>query len=177
MAESLSSLVARHRPSIVEKWFDAAVRSYAPDAAAFIRSRTDPFANPVGSQLRKGLEAVLDQIAGGMEPDGIAGGLDAIVRMRAVQPLAPSQALGFVFALKAILREVIGNRADAGAALAAADARIDAVALAAFDRYMACREQIMELKANETRNRVFRAFEKAGLVAPEPGAVRDRSTT
>jgi hypothetical protein len=176
MAESLSSLVARHRTPIIEKWFDAAVRSYAPDSAAFIRSRTDPFANPVGSQLRKGLEAVLDQLAGGTE-DGIAGGLDPIVRMRAVQPLAPSQALAFVFALKAILREVIGEKGDASAALKAADARIDAVALAAFDRYMACREQIMDLKANETRNRVFRAFEKAGLVAPEPGAVRDRSTT
>jgi hypothetical protein len=88
--------------------------------------------------------------------------------MRAVQPLEPSRALGFIFALKAILRDVLGTGREAAAALADLDSRIDRVGLAAFDRYMACREQIMELKANETRNRVFKAFEKAGLVAREP---------
>jgi hypothetical protein len=33
--------------------------------------------------------------------------------------------------------------------------------------YMGCREKINELRANETRSRVFRAFERAGLVAKD----------
>ena len=42
--------------------------------------------------------------------------------------------------------------------------RIDHLCLMAVDLYVACREQVYQLKANETRNRVFSAFERAGLV-------------
>jgi hypothetical protein len=169
MAEGQFNLIVNQRTVIIEKWFDAAVRSYAPDSAAFIRSQQDPFANPVGSQMRKSLEALFGELTGGMDAVAVTRGLDPIVRMRAVQPMAPSQALAFVFALKTVLRDLLGKRPDAVHALADIDARIDLVGLAAFDLYMDCRAQIMDLKANETRNRVFRAFEKAGLVAPETG--------
>jgi hypothetical protein len=30
---------------------------------------------------------------------------------------------------------------------------------------MECREKIYQISANETRNRVFRAFERAGLIS------------
>jgi hypothetical protein len=33
---------------------------------------------------------------------------------------------------------------------------------------MACREKIYELKANEARDRTFRAFERAGLISKDP---------
>lgn len=173
MPEGLYSLIAPHRTAVLSKWFDSALQSYAPDTAGFIRSQKDPFANPVGSQTLAGLEILLEEIAGGMDGAGIARGLDSIVRMRAVQPMDPSRALGFVFALKAILRDALGTGREAAAALADLDSRIDRVGLAAFDVYMACREQILDLKANETRNRVFRAFEKAGLVAREPAPDAD----
>ena len=179
MAEGLSSLVAKQRAAIIAKWFDSAVQSYAPDTAAFMRSQKDPFANPVGSRTRAGLETLLDELSAGMNAAGIARGLDPIIRARAVQALNPSQAVGFVFELKRILREALGGRCVA-ADLTEMDGRIDALALAAFDLYMACREQIMELRANETRNRVFRAFERAGLVAGEnadPKADPEGSTT
>jgi putative component of toxin-antitoxin plasmid stabilization module len=48
------------------------------------------------------------------------------------------------------------------------EARIDRLGLAAFDQYMACREKIYELKANEARDRTFRAFERAGLISKDP---------
>jgi hypothetical protein len=53
------------------------------------------------------------------------------------------------------------------------EARIDQMGLAAFDIYIACREKIYELKANETRNRTFKAFERAGLISKDPGEVPD----
>jgi len=33
-----------------------------------------------------------------------------------------------------------------------------------FDIYMMCREKIYELKANEVRNRTYRAFKRANLI-------------
>jgi hypothetical protein len=49
------------------------------------------------------------------------------------------------------------------------EARIDRICLAAFDIYLGCREQVFELKSNEMRNRTFRAFKRAGLVAEPTG--------
>jgi len=44
------------------------------------------------------------------------------------------------------------------------ESKIDQLCLLAFDLYMDCKEKIYELSANETRNRTFRAFERAGLI-------------
>ena len=82
-----------------------------------------------------------------------------------------AQATAFIFALKQVLRDMFDKQLqDAGMArqFFEFEARIDRVCLAAFEIYVGCREQVFELKANEMRNRTFRAFKRAGLVA-EPG--------
>jgi hypothetical protein len=48
------------------------------------------------------------------------------------------------------------------------ESRIDELVLIAFNLYTQCREKIYELKANEMKNRTFRAFERAGLVSEIP---------
>lgn len=179
MAGDLVTLIAKKRSAIVSKWFDAAIRSYPPDTAVFLESQKDHFANPVGSHTRKGIEGLFDQLVGDMDAQAVAGHLDPIMRIRAVQSLTPSQATGFLLELKPILREMFSKELKEGRTAGEFEelaARIDRTCLKAFDIYMACREQVFEFKANETRNRTFRAFERAGLVAknsdkePEPEA-------
>ena len=97
------------------------------------------------------------------------------MHIRAVQTLTPSQATVFIFALKKILREMFDKQLqDAGMVrqFLEIESRIDRLGLAAFDVYMACREKIYELKANETRNRTFKAFERAGLIKKDPERFR-----
>jgi myo-inositol catabolism protein IolC len=48
------------------------------------------------------------------------------------------------------------------------ESKIDQLCLMAFDIYMQCREKIYQISANETRNRTFRAFERAGLISGSP---------
>jgi hypothetical protein len=176
MAEGLVNLITKQRPTVISKWFDSAIRAYAADTAAFIQSQKDPFANPVGSQTRNSVEGLFDQLVGGMDTGAIATHLDPIMRIRAVQNLPPARAAAFIFSLKSILIEMFGkNLQDASTTrqFLEIEARIDQMGLAAFDIYIACREKIYELKANETRNRTFKAFERAGLISKDPGEVPD----
>jgi len=176
MAEGLVSLITKQRSAIISRWFDSAIHAYAPDTAAFIKSQKDQFANPVGSHTLKGVEGLFDQLVGGMDAGAIANHLDPIMRIRAVQNLTPARAAAFIFSLKSILIEMFGqNLQDASTTrqFLEIEARIDQMGLAAFDIYIACREKIYELKANETRNRTFKAFERAGLISKDPGEVPD----
>jgi hypothetical protein len=176
MTEGLVSLITKHRATIISKWFDSAIHAYAADTAAFIKSQKDPFANPVGSNTRNSVEALFDQLVGGMEAGAIAAGMDPVMRIRAVQSLSPSQATAFIFNLKTILRDLFDKQLqDAGLMrqFLEIESRIDRLGLAAFESYTACREKISDIRANETRNRTFRAFERAGLIKKDPGKVPD----
>ncbi len=96
-------------------------------------------------------------ILSGMDQEELRTHLDKIVRIRAVQQLTPAQALSFVFSLRSIVREVIPEaEADPRfrGGLAELDARIDEVALAAFDLYAARREEVSQLRINEVKRQV-----------------------
>jgi hypothetical protein len=56
--------------------------------------------------------------------------------------------VGFVFLLRLILL------ATSPASPATIEARIDQLALMAFDHYMKCREQIAEVRASEVQRRI-----------------------
>ena len=51
MAKDLVRIIERKKAGIVKKWFDLTAQTYAPDTAEFLKSKTDPFANPVGGSI------------------------------------------------------------------------------------------------------------------------------
>ncbi len=167
----LAELLEKNKRTIVNHWFDSVVRTYPADTARFLKKQKDPFANPVGRTTVNGLEGMYDQLCGAMHEETLVSFLDPIIRIRAIQDFTPSQAAGFVFFLKTIIRETVGDRLrdrEGLAELMALEERIDRLGLMAFDIFMRCREKVYQLKANETRNRVFSAFHRAGLVADTP---------
>ncbi|UCF94913.1 MAG: RsbRD N-terminal domain-containing protein [Desulfobacterales bacterium] len=167
MGTGLERLLEKHKTAILKNWFESAIQAYAPDMALFISGKKDPFANPVGSTTLKGLEVLLDQLIADMDRQIITSYLDPIIRIRAVQDFTPSQATAFILLLKKILRHRFADELrdhQLAGELVLLEAKIDQLCLMAFDIYMACREKIYEIKAAETRNRTFRAFERAGLI-------------
>jgi len=134
---------------ILEQWIARTVQSYPSSAAAFLSGEKDPFRNPVGRTLRQSLTTLFRELQGGMDAAHIAPALDAIVRIRAVQDLSASQAVGFVFLLKPIVREIAPESGQTPL-----DERIDQLALLAFDKYMQCREQVKEIRARESWHRM-----------------------
>ena len=129
---------------ILERGIADTIRTYPSAAVPFLISENDPFRNPVGHALRQSLTNLFEQLQGNMDASHITPALDAIIRIRAVQDLTASQAVGFVYLLKPILRELAPEHDQ----VRFAD-RVDQLALMAFDKYMQCREQLVEIRLNE----------------------------
>jgi hypothetical protein len=167
----LEKVLAKKRNAIVGDWFDMVAKTYAPDTAQFLKRNKDPFSNPVGGYLSKGLAGLFDQLLTGMDREAVRTLLDPIVRVRAVQNFTPSQATAFVLVIKKIVRTHLKSELKKGRGmddLLDFEAQVDAMSLFAFDIYMECREKIYELKANEEKDKIYKAFKRAGLIKDEP---------
>ena len=167
MGMGLENILSKNKAAIAKQWFHLAAQTYAADTAKFLQSKTDPFANPVGSTLMTGLDGILDHLIDAADPNTLHSHLDSIIRIRAVQNFTPSQATAFILSLKKVLRDFLAKELQdsrQAAEFAELESRIDQICLMAFDIYMQCREKVYQISANETRNRTFKAFERAGLI-------------
>jgi hypothetical protein len=152
----LSALLANQRDNLVKKWFEGVIETYPESTSRFLAQEKDPFSNPIGHTLKESLSVLFDGLIQPKETASLAPVLDAIVRMRAVQEFTAGKAVSFLFLLKRVFREEcaadISRCQDEFAAL---EARIDNLALLAFDLYMKCRERIYEIKFNEAKRSAF----------------------
>ncbi len=155
---SLRAALNAQRQAILEAWLARTVDTYPSQAAKLLREQRDPFRNPVGQVLREGLAALLDVLLGEGDLDAAKPALDRVVRLRAVQDFTPGEAVGFLFLLKAVIREVLAEVGQAGGRpdpIQELEDRIDRLVLLGFDRYAACREQMAEIRVHEARRRLF----------------------
>ena len=144
---------------ILEKWIEKLANSHPQNAATLRAPKPDPFRNPVGYAIRMSLEQIWEQLQGGMDRDAIDSALDTVLRIRTVQDISPSEAVGFVIPLRWILRQAPGTFD-----LALLENRIDQLMQAAFDKYTQCRDQLRAVHLHETERltRTRRVAGKAG---------------
>jgi hypothetical protein len=167
MGKGLEKVLSKNKAAIAKQWFHLAAQTYAVDTAKFLQSKTDPFANPVGSALMTGLDGILEHLIHATDPNTLHSHLDSIIRIRAVQDFSPSQATAFILSLKKVLRDYFAKElrdSRLAAEFIELESSIDQICLIAFDIYMQCREKVYQISANETRKRTFKAFERAGLL-------------
>ena len=179
MGHRLKGLIEKNKDEIIKNWFEATIQTYAPDTAQFYKGQKDQFANPVGSITAKGLTFLLDQLLNEFEPDAVKTYLDPIIRIRAVQDFTPSQATIFILSLKKVLRDRLSDHLQDVTIISEMlvfESKIDQLCLMAFDIYMACKEKIYQISANDMRSQALKTFKRAGLIAdepPQPGKVKD----
>lgn len=170
---SLVELLKANKSWLVDRWFNEAVNIYQAETGHFLRSKKDRFANPVGSTLVQGLDEVYDQLLAGLDRATVEPKVDQLVRIRAVQGFPASQAVGFIFSLKHLIRERLAKELKAEPGLAAElfaiDNQIDALALIAFEVFMGCREQIYHLKAEEVKRLYYQAIRRSDIFCVIPG--------
>ena len=137
------------------------ISSYPEKTGEFLRGQTDRFSNPVGAGLREGLDEIIDGLSQGRQPAELEPALDLVIRIRAVQDLSPAEAVGFVFDLRLIVRKVLGaDSGTGGKDEIDLETTIDRLALAAFNVYMNCREQMWSIRAKEIRNQSLGVMER-----------------
>ncbi len=163
---ALAERLREFRGAIVSRWVQRVLASYGDDAAVAFARQKDPFANPVGHHLREAAAAIFEALletTPETELEQIRPYLYGLVKMRAVQEFSASEAVGFVFQLKEAIRDQLAEAAHQpplAAELAELERRIDQVALAAFDAFVECREQVYELRINEVKRNVSWVMEK-----------------
>ena len=172
----LSSLLLQHESAIAARWLDQTLATYPADAAGFLQREQDQFANPVGQTIATGLQQLVHSLLREpLDPAALCQQLTYILRIRSVQEFAPSQAVSFVFLLKAAVREELAAELHASelqAELTQFDHRVDQLALFAFDIFTKSREQLYEVRVNEVKRRVSGLLRRVGVgfddLEPEP---------
>jgi hypothetical protein len=134
------------REAILDSWFESVLEEYGRETAPFLAREQDTFRNPVGQTLKKSLEVLLQELTEDMDSSRLGPAMAAVVRLRAIQGLAASEALGFVFRLRTIVPEHLPEMEED-----LLSRRVDQLAMLAFEEYARCREQLAEIRLNEGR--------------------------
>lgn len=143
------AVLESRKNDVLERWFQAVADSYHDETSAFLGSRRNRFANPVGHAVRQGIEGVVAGLIAGAPDEELATHLDEIIRIRAVQKFSPSEAIAWVFALRPIVRDLRGDVEVTGL-----DENVERLAKLAMDIYMSCRETLFEIRIRELKEQV-----------------------
>jgi hypothetical protein len=162
----LEELLLAQKTAILDRWSDLILETYPVDSRKFFRTQEDRFANPVGANIREGIEGLYDGLVKGIDTEtgAFSDFLDQVIRIRAVQQFSPAKAVGFLFFLKTAIRETLRQELKSKEMLQELmefESRIDGLALMAFNIYMQCRETLFDVRVNEIRSRVSRILERA----------------
>ena len=157
----MKHLLSQKRTAILKRWFELVLDTYPADTAGFLRQEKDKFANPVGHTITRELDEIYQELLGEMKQERLTQCLENILKIRAVQDFAPSEAAGFVFLLKKAARQELAAEIKDNRLISdfmEFESKIDRLALIALDVYMECREKIHEISLKQIKNEREMAF-------------------
>lgn len=153
MELSIYKVLRENEQHILAKW-RSDVFSQVPHELLPGNTAQGQFTDPISYNIEKNTATILKWLIKAADDNDLAEALEEICRLRAVQNSKPSEALGFIGALKHVIHQLLASgkiiRPNADD-LRDVDARIDEIAGQAFDFYCACRAQIYELRVNEIK--------------------------
>ena len=155
---NLRDALLEQEGQILEAWLEIFFRKYSPESADFFFQNKDRFENPVGYIISSQAKAILHELLNECDAARLKEYFTQIIKVQAIQSVLPSQALGFIFDLKIIVRNLFAERIRENnffSELFLLDCRIDQLAQLAFDCFMETREKIFHIKLKESRDYSF----------------------
>jgi len=150
---------SEQKKAIYEAWLDRVISSYPDRTARFLATKHDQFANPVGSDMKRVLEALTEAFFSGTDVTDLDPVLDPLIRVRAVQEMKPGEAVSFVLHLRDVVREQFHQTLDHGQ-IAELNAWVEALLLEAFGVYVACRDQMHDIRVQAIRKQSISVIER-----------------
>jgi hypothetical protein len=163
---ALVQLLAERRALITERWLHLIFQTYPPETARFLKKEKNRFDNPLGYRISQGVKGLVEALLTETGASEFIAHLDEIIRIQALQDYSPAQALAFIFLLKNVIREELGDTLkDAVLAVECLEleSRIDGMALLGFEVYTKRREKLHEVRLNEVKKRVSGLLRRSGL--------------
>jgi len=148
------TLLAEKESAIIKAWIKHVLSAFPADSVNFLAKQNDRFANPLGANFSEGLTALFRNLRS-EEPGDVFAALEQLMKVRAVQAeLSPAESLAFVFAIKDIIRSECRKEwtGDYDLEWPELAARVDRMALQAFDLYMASRERLFQVRIRELQS-------------------------
>lgn len=149
----LAEAFRNYRSKIVGQWVEYTLSTYK--SSNFFHKEGNKFANPVGGVIKEALDALFLLLAKNADPDEFVVPIQEIMRIRAIQDFAPSQAVSPIHAVKHITREVLSADKELSHLvneLYDFEFAVDLAVLAAFDLYMEDRERLYNVRLQEIRS-------------------------
>ncbi|MCX7735249.1 MAG: RsbRD N-terminal domain-containing protein [Candidatus Kapabacteria bacterium] len=143
---------------ILNEWINSVFDSYPIESGKFLKNGKNRFSNPVGYNLAKELENLLDLIFVNQvnDKEKIRQSLESFLKIRVVQDFEPSVTINFFLNLKKIIYSKLDSQVyqanDLNKLLSLFE-QIDSIALEAVDIFVLLKSKIFEIKANELKNR------------------------
>ncbi|PKN07996.1 MAG: hypothetical protein CVU73_09090 [Deltaproteobacteria bacterium HGW-Deltaproteobacteria-8] len=163
----LEQRIAERSEELAGKWADLILGTYPPETQAVWKSNRELFSNPVGHAIRTAASELIPLLLAWNDADAVAAALTKLVKIRAVQDFAPSQALSFVFLFKKLLRQTFMKELAAKGALEellAFETRVDNLAVIAFDLYVSARDQVQRMRVEEVKRAHTNIVRRANLM-------------
>jgi hypothetical protein len=147
----LKELLSPRKAALLQEWFDRIVSVYPGETQKFLKSQTDPFANPIGHTIRDGIARLYEEILTGGNLLKGKPVLVEILKIRVVQNSSSAEAVAFLSILKDILESAIEEefRTAYARELRNVEARIDLLTGWGLEVYGECRERISRIRAGE----------------------------
>lgn len=152
----LNELLLQHKTGILREWFGRIADGYPPETASFLKKQQNRFSNPVGHAFNEGTAVLFEILLDNSDLKRAEQSLELMIKIRAVQEVSPSEAVGFIYLLKQVVRQEIGEairQQRLWDELLEIESRIDQLALMAFDMFSASREKIYEIRAKAVERR------------------------
>lgn len=92
------------------------------------------------------------------------------IKIRAVQDFKPSEAVGFVFLLKDVIRDLLRDQSEENrldTEWVRVESKADRLACRAFDIFAESRQKIYEIRIGEIKRTGYRLLKKANLTDPD----------
>ncbi|MCK5403677.1 MAG: RsbRD N-terminal domain-containing protein [Desulfobulbaceae bacterium] len=147
----LKDLLTAKKEIILTKWIDLLLGTYSIDAFHIFKNQKNRFANPVGFNVKHGLEEIYDCIAAEGVIEKIPSVLEELIRIRAVQEFTAADSISFIFAIKGLVNAECGKEGltDYHNDWMNFEQRVDSMALTIFDLYMSSRERLHSIRVRE----------------------------